>query len=249
MASSTDKLTIDTPELIALELPLAGIGSRFLALALDSLIQIATTIIALLLLLFFSINNPFRNFGMVLAVLIPFCMYWGYFAFFEIIWNGQTPGKRIARIRVIKESGRPITPLEAIARNLLRAVDMLPGIYAVGLICMILNCRNKRLGDFVAGTVLVHDKKVEAVSSIWNPGDVSKAANLQTARITSEELLLIETYLNRRPQLDPVVRRKTSRQIASMIREKTGSENAEGQSDDDFLEAIARKVRDSARYR
>jgi uncharacterized RDD family membrane protein YckC len=249
VASSTDKLTIDTPELIALELPLAGIGSRFLALALDSLLQMVATIIALLLLLFFSTSNPLKNLGMVLAILIPFCVYWGYFAFFEIIWNGQTPGKRMARIRVIKESGRPITPLEAIARNLLRAVDILPGFYAVGLICMILNSRNKRLGDFVAGTVLVHEKKVEAVSAIWNPGNIATAANLQTSKITSEELLLIETYLNRRRQLDSVVRRETARQIAAMIKEKTGGEIVEGQSDDEFLEAIARKVRDSARYR
>jgi uncharacterized RDD family membrane protein YckC len=248
VAPSTDKLTIDTPELIALELPLAGVGSRFLALAFDSLLQVIGAIIVILIIVVWGASGLFRNIGMVLGVLMIFFIYWGYFVFFEIIWNGQTPGKRLARIRVIKESGRPITALEAITRNLLRAVDMLPGMYAAGFVCMMLNSCNKRLGDFVAGTVVVHDKKVEAVSAIWNPGDPSVAANLHTVKITPEELLLIETYLNRRHQIDWAVRKKTARQIAAMIENKTGLERGEGQSDDAFLEAVARKVRDGARY-
>jgi uncharacterized RDD family membrane protein YckC len=249
---STDKLTIDTPELIALELPLAGIGSRFLALAIDSLLQLIIGIIVLLisLMLILVLGNFFKNFGVAVTVLILYCLYWGYFAFFEIIWNGQTPGKRMVRIRVIKESGRPITPLEAIGRNIMRAIDMLPGVfYVVGLICMMLNNRNKRLGDFVAGTVLVHENKIEAVSAIWNPGALSPLTDLQTAKITGEELLLIETYLNRRNEFDLLVRKKTARQIISMITDRTGVERIEGQSDDAFLEAVARKVRDNARYR
>ena len=85
------------------------------------------------------------------VLIFLFCVYWGYFAFFEIIWKGQTPGKRYAGIRVIKETGRPIDSFEAIGRNLMRAVDGLPGIYGVGLLCMMLNKQNRRLGDFVAG--------------------------------------------------------------------------------------------------
>ena len=83
---SPDKLTIETPEQIPLEFPLAGIGSRFLAIALDMLIQVL---------------------GWLL--LIAFVLYAGYYALFEIFWNGQTPGKRLVRIRVIGDSGRPIT--------------------------------------------------------------------------------------------------------------------------------------------
>jgi uncharacterized RDD family membrane protein YckC len=249
---STDKLTIDTPELIALELPLAGIGSRFLALAIDSLLQLITAIIVLLiaLILIAGPGRYFKNFGAAITVLILYCLYWGYFAFFEIIWNGQTPGKRLVGIRVIKDSGRPITPLEAIGRNIMRAIDMFPGIfYIVGLICMMLNNRNKRLGDFIAGTVLVHDKEIETVSSIWNPGGIFSLTNLQTSKITAEELLLIETYLNRRSELDPMARKNNARKIVSMIEAKTGVERMEGQLDDAFLEAVARKVRDNARYR
>jgi hypothetical protein len=132
----------------------------------------------------------------------------------------------------------------------MRAIDMFPGVfYIVGLLCMMLNNRNKRLGDFIAGTVLVHDKRIETVSPIWNPGDLSSLANLQTSGITAAELLLIETYLNRRGELNSTVRKENARKIVSMVEVKTGVERLEGQSDDAFLEAVARKVRDNARYR
>jgi hypothetical protein len=135
----------------------------------------------------------------------------------------------------------------------MRVVDGIPGIfYGVGLICMLLNKRNKRLGDFVAGTVLVHDKKIESVSAVWNPGNPanhSLPADMQIAKISSEELLLIETYLNRRRELSATVRTRTAQQIIAMLKDKAGIERIEGQSDDALLEAIARKVRDSARYR
>ena len=90
-------------------------------------------------------------------------MYWGYFAFFEAVWRGQTPGKRYVGIRVIKESGRPIDAFEAIGRNLMRGIDGLPGFYGVGLVCMMLNQQHRRLGDFVAGTVVVHENRADEV--------------------------------------------------------------------------------------
>jgi uncharacterized RDD family membrane protein YckC len=195
-----------------------------------------------------GLGNFFKNIGAAIVVLILYCLYWGYFAFFEIIWNGQTPGKRLVGIRVIKESGRPITVLEAIGRNIFRAIDMLPSLYVVGIVSMLLNSRNKRLGDFVAGTVLVHDKKVETVNVNWKAGD-SASMCLQTDKITPEELFLIESYLNRRREFDPPVRKKTARDIVSTLKAKAAVEPAEGQSDDDFLEALARKVRDTARFR
>jgi uncharacterized RDD family membrane protein YckC len=246
-----DKLTIDTPEQIALELPLAGIGSRFLALAIDSILQIILAIATMLplILLVPSSFRALQSLGVAVALLIPFCLYWGYFAIFEIFWNGQTPGKRIAKIRVIKESGRPITPIEAIGRNLVRVIDMLPGIYVVGVVCMILNSQNKRLGDYVAGTVLVHDKSIEKVNPSWKSDDSGIALNTDVSKITPEELVIIETYLNRRFEFEAPVRRKTAEQILSMIQNKTGIERTAEQSDDSFIEAIARKIRDTARYR
>src|SRR4029077_5834199 len=92
-----------------------------------------------------------------LVTLVIFCINWGYYAIFEALWKGQTPGKRWAGIRVIKDSGRPINTFEAIGRNLARAVDVLPAFYGVGVIVMLLNAKHRRLGDYIAGTLVVHE--------------------------------------------------------------------------------------------
>jgi uncharacterized RDD family membrane protein YckC len=255
-----DQLRIDTPEQIALELPLAGIGSRFLGLVIDTLIQFVLYIIGAFAVGFSAalagavgIGRYLRwipvSWAPAIAILFMFSVYWGYFAFFEIIWKGQTPGKRLAKIRVIKESGRPINAYEAIARNLLRAIDGLPGVYGVGIVCMMLNSQNRRLGDYVAGTVVVHDKRTEEVKPDWNTVMEPAVANPQLSLVTSEELVLIETYLHRRVDMDLILRDQVAYKIASRITEKTGLQRGPNQSLDDFLEASARQIRDTARFR
>ena len=246
-----EQLKIDTPEQIALELPLAGIGSRFLAIAVDTLIQIALYLLTglIFLLLLPEGFSIFRLLGPAIAIFIGFSIYWGYFALFEIIWKGQTPGKRVAGIRVIKESGRPINAFEAIGRNLMRAVDFLPGIYGVGLVCMMLNKQSRRLGDFVAGTVVVHEKPTDQVRPTWNTAAESVSALGGIGQVTPEELVLIETYLSRRFDLEPEVRLRTAIQIAERIKAKTGLQPQSHQHVDDFLEEAARRVRDSGRFR
>lgn len=257
---SNDQLQIDTPEQIALELPLAGIGSRFLGLAIDTLLQIALYVTSTFAVIFFGaflravgIGRYFQwiplSWAPAIGILFVFCVYWGYFAFFEIIWKGQTPGKRMAKIRVIKESGRPINAYEAIARNLLRAIDGLPGMYGVGIVCMMLNNQNRRLGDYVAGTVVVHDKGTGEVKPEWNTVTEPAATNPQLALVASEELVLIESYLHRRAQMDLVLRDQVAYKIATRIMDKTGLKREPNQSLDDFLEASARQIRDTARFR
>ena len=253
----SDKLTIETPEQIALELPLAGIGSRALSCAFDMLLQIIAIFILIvavfLIFMLFGILLPrpvivsgrSLAFVPIIAILVQFLLQWGYFIFFEIRWNGQTPGKRKFQIRVIKESGRPVTATEVIARNLLRPVDAL-GIYAVGMICMMLNRQNKRLGDYAAGTLVVYDKKPGSSGAMLNVGSASPDAVSTPVRISPEELALIEAWLNRRLALTSAVRRGMADKIASAIRKRTGIEPEDGQSTEDFLESLARKTRDSA---
>jgi uncharacterized RDD family membrane protein YckC len=256
---SIDELRIDTPEQIALELPLAGIGSRFLALAIDTLIQSVFYLITALIFIFtLPLGSSVfmflpRLLGPALAIFILFAIYWGYFAFFESIWSGQTPGKRYAGIRVIKESGRPINAFDAIGRNLMRAVDGLPGIYGIGLACMMCNQQSRRLGDFVAGTVVVHEKPTEDARPSWNTSEHVSPPILATSpdlvQVTPEELVLIETYLHRRWELDPGVRVNTALQIANRIKSKTGLQPEPSQHVDDFLEEAAKKIRDSSQFR
>ena len=253
--NSVDQLRIDTPEQIALELPLAGIGSRFLALAIDTLIQSAVYLITAIIFIFtLPVGSSVLMFlpkllGPAVAIFVLFAVYWGYFAFFESIWSGQTPGKRYAGIRVIKESGRPINAFEATGRNLMRAVDGLPGIYGVGLVCMICNQQSRRLGDFVAGTVVVHEKPTEDVRPSWNTSDQGVTTAPGPTLIAPEELVLIETYLHRRWDLDNYVRMNTAIQIADRIKAKTGLLPQPHQHVDDFLEEVAKRIRDSGHFR
>ena len=255
---STENLNVDTPEQIALEFPLAGIGSRFLAIFIDSLLQIIFFFVVILIAAFTvsalqdfwaSLNSLSGFVGAIVFFLVPFCLYWGYYAIFEIIWRGQTPGKRVAGIRVIHQTGRPMTSVEAIGRNLMRGIDFLPTMYAIGLITMICNKENKRLGDFVAGTIVVHDKNIENVHAGWsNKANVVSAAP-EITRLTSEELVLIETFLGRRYELEYNVRTATAQQIAGLVQQKTGIEKGPEQSAEDFLESVAKQLRDTASFR
>ncbi|MFY9560069.1 MAG: RDD family protein [Terriglobales bacterium] len=255
---SEDQIRIDTPEQIQLEFPLAGIGSRFLALALDTVIQVLLYIAGTFALiagagLLKNLPNYFawipENWAAALVILFLFSVYWGYFAFFEIIWKGQTPGKRLTGIRVIKDSGRPINVYEAIGRNLMRVVDWLPGMYITGVVSMMISRQNRRLGDHVVGSVVVHDKRPEQIRPDWSSAHSATQSNPAISKITPDELVLIETYLQRRLDLDPSTRDTTAYKIATRITAKTGIERAPDQSLDDFLEEIAKQVRDTARFR
>ncbi len=253
MVELYDQLKIDTPEQIALELPLAGIGSRFLAMTIDTLIQFAAYLIVGLIVILVTVESSVLMFlphtiGPALAIFILFSIYWGYFAIFEIVWKGQTPGKRYTKIRVIKESGRPINAFEAIGRNLMRAVDGLPGIYGVGLVVMMMNRQSRRLGDFVAGTVVVHERPTDEVKPSWSTATQSHGTPVELHNVTADDLLLIETYLHRRWELDPQVRLPAAIQIAERIKNKTGIQFQPRQHVDEYLEDVARKIRDGKRF-
>jgi uncharacterized RDD family membrane protein YckC len=250
-----ERLKIDTPEQIALELPVAGIGSRFLAVAVDTLLQVALYIVPFIGALAFSrtfaagLPAFFATIGPAVSILAAFCAYWGYFAVFETFWGGQTPGKRLAHIRVVKESGRPINGYEAVARNVLRAIDFLPALYGVGLVVMMLNRNSRRIGDYVAGTYVVHDRAATGMRPAWLAAAPASGPTEQLARVTVDELVLIETFLQRRDELDPLVRYQMANQIADRIERKTGMRRDPAKLTDEFLESMARQIRDSTRLR
>jgi len=253
MSENLDKLIIDTPEQVQLEFPLAGVGSRFLALFVDSLIQVIAVVLLLIGLAVLSAGAAFsREFNKwVLAVyfLIGFLLYWGYFAIFESIWKGQTPGKRQAGIRVIRDSGREITAREAIGRNLMRAIDFLPGIYAVGILSIFVSPQNKRLGDYVAGTVVVHDRAPEESQPFWNTREDAEAAFVGIEKVTPEEIQMVETFLLRRLDLPLPVRQQSAKRIADHLLTKVEAPEEQKRDLENFLELVVRQFRKSARYR
>src|SRR5712691_9716473 len=163
MASA--EYSVLTPERVSLQYDIAGIGSRGAAAIVDTVIQSVA-----LLVLFFgltasaAVGSVFGVGGNALTVLVLglfalalLIVTAGYFMLFEILWNGQTPGKRLVGVRVIRENGYPMRPIDAVIRNLVRLVDWLPGAYGIGVLTMLLNKRAKRLGDFASGTIVVRE--------------------------------------------------------------------------------------------
>jgi uncharacterized RDD family membrane protein YckC len=249
----TEKLTIETPEQISLEFPLAGIGSRGYALCVDTLIQVVAVLVIVLVIAFTAPDLErswisARNWEMAIALFLLFCLYWGYFAIFEILWNGQTPGKRQAGIRVISASGRPITVFEGIGRNFMRAIDSL-GIYFVGAVTCAIDKQNRRLGDMVAGTVVVHEVDEQGVF-YWYGQEKSASApsvSQEVASLTDQEFQLVETFLSRRLDIPNLQRLSSAQVIADRMGERLHIPKEQRPSDEAFLEEISRRYRDTVR--
>lgn len=249
-----DKLTIDTPEQVHLEFVLAGIGSRFMAAFLDTLIQAALYVFVSLVALAFaftgSVFNDSPKWVVAIVIFVFFSINWGYYALFEIFWKGQTPGKRWAGIRVIKDSGRPISAFEAISRNLVRVVDWLPSLYGVGVVTMLLNAKHRRLGDYVAGTLVVHESSDRESSLFFNTQESADFIFPQAAQLSLQEAELIETFLARRLDIPAAVRRQNGERIAAMISARLGiAPESRPADNENFLELMVKEFRNRARYR
>jgi len=256
-SATGEKLIIETPEQTSIEFPLAGIGSRFLAILIDSLIQGAIALVLSLIFVGISFSLGVAGFGRlaigavwIVAILIVgyFVLMYGYFILFETIWNGQTPGKRLTHIRVIKDSGQPITAIDAVGRNLLRIIDQLPFAYGIGVLSAWISLQSKRLGDFVAGTVVVHEKALEGAPPQWDTAVRSAGHNYGAIRLTPEEFALIETFLSRRSALDPIIRYKMADGIMRRIAPKL-SLPPERPSNEKLLEELVQERRSTAGYR
>ncbi len=223
--TTEDILVIETPERVPLHFALASIGNRFIACAIDHAIQaLAIALIglsALILTSFPSIERVIASapkWVVAVMIIVLFLILAGYFAFFEWAWSGQTPGKRWLKLRVLREDGRPITFWEAAVRNLLRTLDMMPApFYSIGLISVFSTTRDQRVGDMVAGTVVVREREAEApefsqvfATPVSDPAlrrsfkPVDFTASL--ASLTDSEIQVVETFLRRRWDLSDVPR-------------------------------------------
>lgn len=226
LIQTEEKLIIETPERVPLEFALASIGNRFLAVAIDHFIQyLSIFLIAwfVLSLAGFSASDvpdtadkmfaEMPKWTLAILIVVLFLIFAGYFIIFEWLWNGQTPGKRWLKLRVIREDGRPLTLWESIARNLLRIGDAVPGfivpVYSIGLIVIFLSSRDQRLGDIFAGTVVVRERTDEAPTFAETFSNritdiaftrVKKPTGTQAnvTLLTEREVEVVESFLRRR---------------------------------------------------
>ena len=251
-------------------MPLAGIGSRFIAVLVDYIlwfviflvIGLLATIIIPSLHIFTRVS---ANWAIGIFFILVFLIQWGYFSLFEAFANGRTPGKRVAKIRVIHQSGRGITFVESLARNLVRFIDYLPGFYAVGVIAMFMSKRHQRLGDMVAGTLVVRDREIDqphwtgtSTRTITGPALVADSPipppHLSVvlpapalAKLTTSDLEVIEGFFARRFDMDLTTRAALASRIATALCAKSGLQIPPATSVETFLEAVVHQLRELGR--
>jgi uncharacterized RDD family membrane protein YckC len=271
-AATTDEtLIIETPERVPLHFALASIGNRFLACAFDHFLQILFIIVVVVAVLWgVGVSdvgqwmNDAPKWTLALLIIAIFVIQSGYFALFEWAWSGQTPGKRWLRLRVIREDGRPITFWEAAARNLVRTFDMMPAaivpFYSIGLVAVFISSRDQRIGDLVAGTVVVRERQTQAPSfdEVFS-APTSDAALRRSFKpvpfvasvglLTEGEIEVVEAFLRRRWDLDDAPRQWMAWRIATPILHKLrpGFDPAQF-TYEGFLEELLHRYRASHRF-
>jgi len=207
-----DRLDVATPERVSLDLPLAGIGTRALAYLVDAAALFATWVVAyfVLSLLVSDVLGFFQAFsGLAQALLVGgvFLAQWVYWTACEVMFGGKTLGKRALRIRVARSDGSPPGVLESAVRNLCRAIDFLPALYFLGLMTALVGGRSQRLGDLLAGTVLVRDGEVAL------PRYELPAPDAAGPPLSPRQADLVRAFLERAPHFDPAARHRLGRRI------------------------------------
>jgi len=218
-----DTISIPTPDHVTLEFELAGLGSRFCAYLIDGLVIILMILAIVVVMLFLGMAQArlFRDlltqssdwvtsWNMALLLIFAFLIYWGYYVLFEGLKRGSTPGKKRLGIRVIRDDGLPIGLREAALRNLVRAADMLPPpCYLLGGLVMQFDRHGRRLGDMVAGTLVIVEKfeiqSESAAGAAWaarvEQGRSRQAVTLPQGALSPSQIALIEQFMVRRHSL------------------------------------------------
>jgi uncharacterized RDD family membrane protein YckC len=245
-------VTIRTPENIELSYALAGPGSRAVAYLVDvflmfAVFQLLINLFAVVLgLLIAAVGGASDPWIAGILALASFGLYNGYFIVFEWLLNGQTPGKRILHVRVIKQGGYSLRFFDTLLRNLLRVVDFLPLFYGVGLTSLLLTRDSQRLGDLIAGTLVVYQEPVQTDALLADlPTTIESEPSLpraELAAIPNEAISLVDEYLRSRTELAPRPRQEVAAELADLIREASGLQPLANQSVEGFLASVVRQV-------
>lgn len=225
--------TVETPEQIDVAYDVAGIGSRFLAALIDHILILvilslscaAIAIVANQIALGFDEAIIFGLLG--IGVYLALC---AYYIFFETIWNGQTPGKRLIGLRMVRVGGRPIGFLGSAIRNFIRLADFLPLLYGLGVVVMFIDKRSRRLGDLAAGCMAVREHGTVTLASLAAPTVSERAVVQAAAQITipnlhalrREDYDIVQEYLRRRTSLSVEARRRLSSQLVEGLQQRLG---------------------------
>lgn len=237
-----DTVRLYSPEGVEVRLEIAGMGRRILAAVVDAVLH-GLVLAAVLVGLFLGLSRLFPRgledaglstrlggltSGLLVAAGILFVavLFYGYHLFFELAWHGQTPGKRLLGLRVVRADGLPAPPAAIVVRNLLRLVDVLPNGYALGFFSCILTARRQRLGDLAAGTVVVREGRPRLPgprpSGPEAPAGGASLLRTHALRLRDAELEPVRTFLSRRGELDPRRRRELALSLARATAARMG---------------------------
>jgi uncharacterized RDD family membrane protein YckC len=235
-----DRYVTATPEGVHLEVVLAGLASRFGACLIDLLIQGVAAGVIIYAISHLFVSHPTLQGGLVYLTI--FLLLIGYPIAFELLWSGRTPGKRATHLRVVRGGGQPVGFWPSLVRNLLRLIDILPSIYMLGMVLILVSSRNQRLGDVVAGTVVVRETHVATgfappnvfasgaafSASAWAPaqqhyGPPGQAwlppelAHWDVSAVPQPELALVRAFLDNRAGYTPDARGRLAADLANRI--------------------------------
>jgi uncharacterized RDD family membrane protein YckC len=229
-----DRISIETPEGVGLDLTLAGLGSRFVAALLDLVIK-GLVIVAVVVAL-----DVAGNLGVAVAAIAVFLVNYGYDVMFEVLASGRTLGKRWSGLRVVTVDGRPIGLVASAGRNLMRLVDLLPAVYIAGCVSILVSSRNQRLGDIVAHTIVVRERS--GGGGTWvaptAPALADELAVMDVSGLGETELAAVRRFLDRRGELASGPRAQLALDLETRLRPRVAGVPA-SYVGERFLEAIA----------
>jgi uncharacterized RDD family membrane protein YckC len=237
--------TIRTPENLELTYALAGAGSRAAAYLVDCFILFFCSQI-LINLFVMIVTLPFGpKWGLAISGLLMFAMINSYFILFEWLMSGQTPGKRLIGIRVIKVGGYSLRFLDVLLRNLMRFVDFLPVFYGVGATSLIVTSRCQRLGDLVAGTLVVQ-QEASATEELLTPLPLPTESETiplagRLSAVPGRVIDLAVEFVIQRNQLAPRYRQQIAVELSDLIAKLAGIPLDPTQSAESFLGSVIRQ--------
>lgn len=233
--------TVLTPEYVEFRFTLAGLYSRFLAWLVD--LVIVLTLSATTLLVLSLTMMAFPGIASALGIVVYFLVDWGYGIALETAWSGQTVGKRMLSLRVIQESGVRIGFYHAALRNLVRPVDRLPFLYLVGGVAAMVSGSQQRLGDMLAGTIVVRERKLKVPSAISATGEEGLLADplfvSRVKRLSTEEREVVLTAALRREELRMDARLRLFAALGTRLQDALAMEKPTHLSDEKWTLLVA----------